>query len=261
MSQYQRYLVFDEAIPYKSLLLHPVRIRDYYDFLYLATCLMLEKNSIRDPIMAVKAISMSYLEYMYEISSKDNNFISLFVGLMAIILNRKDDKDFEIRFYYDENKKPLFKIDNEIFNSEDFDNLRQIIAEQNSLELPDETVQKDVRDKIEEARLFKQRVNHSKTASFEEQVIALGLYSGWDLDKIYNLTVRKFIMGIQRANQMIMSNIYLTASMSGMVTFKNKDVLRGWLADLTNDGKYDDVMMSVESVQNKISGEEAKQKK
>lgn len=254
MSQYQRYFVFDEPIPYKSLLLYPVRIRDYYDFLYLATCLMLEKNSIRDPIMAVKAISMSYLEYMYEISGKDNNFISLFVGLMAIVLNRKDDKDFEIRFYYDENKKPLFKIDNEVFNSEDFDNLRQIIAEQNSLDLPDERIQKDVRDALEEAQRFKQKISNSKTANFEEQLIALALYSGWALDKIYELTVRKFIMSIQRANHMIMSNIYLTASMSGFVTFKDKSILRGWLADTSISDKYSDVKITREELSNKISG-------
>lgn len=258
MNQYQRYFVFDEPIPYKKLLLYPVRIKDYYDFLYCASCLMLEKNSIRDPILAVKAISMSYFEYMISVSTKEDNFRHLFVGLMAIVLNKKTDENFEIGFYWDKDKKPVFQIEDEFYTSDDFDNLRQIIAEQNGLSLPNEKIQKDVRDKLEEAQRLKQKINNSKTADFEEQITALSLYSGITLENIYSMTVRKFTMAIQRANHMIMSNIYLTASMSGFVTFKDKSVLQGWLADINNNDKYADVKMSVESIQNKISGADSK---
>jgi len=261
MSKYERYYVFDQAIPYKGLLIHPVRIKDYMDFMYLSQCLMLEKNSIRDPMMAMKAISMTYLEYMFEISKEDNTLIQLFVALMAIVLNKKDDVEFGINFYTDKDGKPLFEIFGVMYDSVDFDELRQIIADQNSLDLPDERIQKDVREKMEEARRFKARINKSKTASFEEQLTALSLYSGWELDKVYDMTVRKFIMSIQRANHMIMSNIYLTASMSGMVTFKDKSILRGWLADLEETDKNSDVLMSLDTVKNNISGADAKEDK
>lgn len=261
MGKYDRYLIFDSQIPYKSLMLHPIRIRDYMDFLTLASCLTLEKNSIKDPMIAMKAISMTYLEYLVSISNKENQLVGLFVGLMALVLNRKEDKDFEITFYADKTGRPLFEIDGIKYDSTDFDALRQIIAEQNSLDLPDEKIQKTVRDAMEEARRFKERMNKSKTASFEEQILALGLFSGWDLEKIYNMTVRKFIMGIGRANHMVMSNIYLTASMSGFVTFKDKSILRGWLADIANDDKYGDVTMSLDSITKKVSGEEAKENK
>jgi hypothetical protein len=66
-------------------------------------------------------------------------------------------------------------------------------------------------------------------------------------------------MSIRRANQMIMSNIYLTASMSGMVTFKDKSVLRSWLVDLSEKDKFDGTMISRESIENKVNLNEAKQ--
>lgn len=222
---------------------------------------MLEKNSIKDPILAMKAISMTYLEYMFEISKEDNILIQMFVGLMALVLNKKDDTEFSIQFYTDKDGRPMFEIFGKMYNSDDFDELRQIISEQNSLDLPDERIQKDVREKMEEARRFKQKLSRNKTASFEEQILALSLYSGWELEKIYEMTIRKFVMAVQRANHMIMSNIYLTASMSGMVTFKDKSVLKGWLADLEETDKNSDVLMSLNSVQNKVSGEDAKESK
>ena len=261
MNKYDRYFLFDKPVPFKKLLLHPVKVIDYMDFLLLASCLMLEKNSIRDPVMAVKAIAMSYLEFLFHVSNEDNQLISMFVGLLALALDKKEDINFTIVYGLDEKGKPFFKIGDDVYNSSDFDELRKIISEQNALELPDEKIQKEVRDSMEEARRFKERLNKSKTASFEEQLTALSLYSGWDLDKIYNMTIRKFNMAIQRANHMIMSNIYLTASMSGFVTFKDKSILRGWLADLNSEDKYADVTVGLDSITKKVSGEEAKENK
>ena len=253
MNKYDRYLIFDDPIPYKDLLLYPVKIRDYMLLLTLASCLMLEKNSIRDPVLAVKAISMSYLEYLFFVANPENQLISLFAGLLGLVLGKKEDKDFIINYWFDKNGKPFFKIDSTIYNSDDFDQIREIIAEQNGLELPNEKIQKDVRDKMEEARRFKQRMNKSKSASFEEQIVALSLYSGIDLEKLYNITVRKFVMMIRRTNHMIMSNIYLTASMSGFVTFKSKDILRPWIADLEEEDKYSDVKIDLEDMKKKIN--------
>ena len=260
MGKYDSYYLFDLPVPYKDLLIYPVRIRDYNIFMYLSQCLMLEKNSIKNSVLAMKAIQMTYLEYMFFVSNDEFNFIQLFFGLFAIVLQKRDDKDFEINLSRDEAGRPLFEIEGKIYNSQDFDEIKDIIAEQNDLSLPDERIQKDVREKMEEARKFKERLNKSKIASFEELIVSLSLYTGWDFDKVYDMTIRKFMMALQRANHMIMSNIYLTASMSGMASFKDKSVLRGWLADLEVTDKNADVKMSLESVQDKVSGEEAKRK-
>ena len=254
------YYIFDQPVQYKALTLYPVRIKDYIIFQGLASCLSLEKNSIKDPVQAVKAISMSYLQYMFLVSDSENNIIQLFVGLMALVLGKKDDKDFEIKYWNDGTGGLFLDIDGNTYDSYDVDVLREIISEQNMYELPDETIQKEVREKIEEARKYREKLNKSGVASMEDQIIALSLYSGWDLEKIYGMTIRKFLLSIRRANHMIHSNIYLTASMSGFVTFKNKSALRGWLADLEDDDRNSDVTISLESVQNKVNFNEAMEK-
>lgn len=252
------FYTFDKSVPYKSLMIHPIRIQDYYEFLFCIPCLMLEKNSIKDPQMAIKAISMSYLQYMYEVSSRENNYIQLFDGLLRLVLRIKEEKT--IKYEYDKNGSPYFMIDDIKYYSEDFDEIRKIISEQNMIDLPDERIQKNVRDSLEEARRFKQKLNKNKVASFEEQMMALATYTGWSLDEIYNMTYRKFVLAIRRANQIIMSNIYLTASMSGFVSFKDKSVLKSWISDINEEDKYADVKMNPEQLQSKANFEEAKKK-
>jgi hypothetical protein len=126
------------------------------------------------------------------------------------------------------------------------------------LELPDERIQKTVRDSLEEARRYKEKLLGNKVASLEEQMLALSIYSGWELEKIYNMTIRKFRRAIARANHMVYQQIYQTASMSGFVEFKDKSVLSGWLADIDNNDRYGDVKMSLEELQSKADFSAAK---
>ncbi len=255
---YTRYTMFDDPIPYKNLLIYPVKLRDYRKFEFYFSCCVLEKNSIsNNPELAVKAISMTYLDYLYHISNEENKLMYLLDGLLRLVLN---DDDADIR-QMKKDTGSYFEIRGQKFFSEEFNEIRNILAEQNLVELPDEKIQKSVRNALEEARRFKQKINKTRPAPFEEQMIALSLYSGLPLESIYNMTLRKFILSIQRANHMIMSDIYLNASMSGFVKFKNKDVLRGWLADIKDDDKYGDVTMGLDSITKKISGEEAKENK
>lgn len=249
------YHTFDKPVPYKNLLIYPVKVKDYYEFSFYMNSLMLEKNSIKDnPELAIRAISMSYFQYMVEIADEENKLLYLFDGLLRLVL---DKRDAVIRFGFLDKNKPFFSIDGEIYTSSDFDEIRLIISEQNMVSLPDFKIQKQVRETMEEARRFKQKVSNSKLASFEEQLMAISLYWGMELEKVYEMPIRKFFMAIKRANQMIMSNIYLTASMSGFVTFKNKDVLAGWLSDVSSDDEYADVKMDTKDLENKANFSDA----
>jgi len=114
---------------------------------------------------------------------------------------------------------------------------------------------------LEEARQFKQKVSgSSKMAGLEEQIVALAIKTGWSIEDVYNMSIRKFFIALKRANHMIMSDIYLTASMSGFVTFKDKSVLKGWLADIDVEDKYGDVKMNPEALEGKASFRDAKVK-
>lgn len=253
MSAYREiYYVFDKPVPYKSLLIYPVKVQDYYELATYISCLMIEKNSIRDPILAMKAISMSYLRYMYENSNSENQYIQLFNALLRLVLQLEEGE--EIKYGYKENEEPYFRIKNIEYYSGDFDEIRKIISEQNMIDLPNEKIQKDVREALEKAKRFKERLNKNKTASFEEQMIALSIYSGLSTETIYGMTYRKFTMAIRRANQIIMSGLYLNAHLTGFSTFKDKSILKSWIADLNEDDKYSDVKIDSEDLRGKVSG-------
>ena len=59
-------------------------------------------------------------------------------------------------------------------------------------------------------------------ASFEDQMICVLISTNLSLDDIYNLTIRKFIKIIQRVELKMHYQIYLQASLSGFVEFKDK---------------------------------------
>jgi len=240
--------VFDEEFNYKSLKLYPIKLRDYFKFQLFSECLILEKNSVPD----VKIIQMTYLQYLYHMKNENNLLIEKLYGLLQLAMKRDD---FKLIWGYTENGKPFFKIDpdGEMFFSEDFDNIKEILAEQNMFELPDESIQKDVRDDIEKARRIKQRINQSNMADLEEQIVALSLYSGISLEKIYDMTIRKFMISVRRATHMIMSSYYIQASLSGMVEIKDKSLTRHWLVDLNENNKFSDITVALEDIQSKIS--------
>ena len=257
------YLTFDDLVPYKDLTFFPVKMRDYFVFGILSESLLLEKNSVPDP----KVISMSYLEYLYslhyeELKNDDNKdkgtILTKLDALLKLCLGKKDDVNFKIEWGTSNKEKPLFKIEDKTYNSEDFDKIKEIISEQNALELPDETIQKSVRDEIEKARRYKQRMNGYKMANLEDQIISLAIYAGWELDSVYNLSIRKFMRAIKRANHILYQNMYLQASLSGFVTFKDKSILSGWLSSSDEEDKYSDVKVSLEELQGKADFSSAK---
>jgi hypothetical protein len=194
------------------------------------------------------------LEYMYSVDNEENNVIAMFDGLLRLVLQKPN---MEFRAFYNEAGKPFFSVNGHVYDSSDFEEIRDIIVEQNLFELPNEMIQKSVRDRMEEARRFRAKVNNTKMASLEDQIIAVAIYTGWDLEKIYNLSIRKFIKTLQRSDHMLHAQIYLSASMSGFVEFKDKSVIKHWLAEIT-DNSDKDVTVSLEDVQSKINLSSAK---
>lgn len=256
------YLALDLPVPYKGLNIYPIYLKDYYSFYLNLQCLLVEKNNIPD----AKIISMTDLEYIYYATTEDvinTPYLIWFDRLLSLCI--KDDPSFEKleesikRYTVDEKGKPFFKIGEIQYDSSDFLEIKKIICEQNLVELPDQSISKEVRDDIEKARAYKNKmVGGYKTGTFEDYIIALSISTGWTMEYIRELTLRKFTKSIRRMDNLIHYKIYLAASMSGMVEFKDKSFIKHWLVDLEETHGYDDVTMSLEDAKNKISFESAK---
>ena len=256
------YIVYDLPVPYRNIMLYPVTVKDYMLFNVYSQCLTFDKNAIPD----AKIISMTELEYMFYCltleEKKDEPYLLWFDRMLSISL--KDDKTFEKieesvkRYRQENNKKPFFLIGEEKYEQNDFIEIKKIISQQNLIELPDERISKEVRDSLEKAKAYKEKLNNSKPGSFEDYLVSLSIATGWTLEYIYSMSVRKFTKSIMRLDNLIHYKIFLTASLSGMVEFKDKSFIKHWLTYIDNDDKYGDVSMDLEAIQNKVSLESAK---
>lgn len=244
--QYIKELYFDQPIVYKNLSIYPVTMKDYLDFHWLVSCLLIDKNSIPD----VNIISMSYLKFLYyQSSSQDKPYVYMLKALLCMVLHL--DLNYEIRFYIN-NNKAFFNIDNVEYNSADFDNIVDIIFEQNCISHIDESIQKELRDEFERAQRYRQQQNNQKICSLEEQMICVMISTPLDMESIYKLTIRKFEKILQRVDAKMHYQIYLSASMSGMVEFKDKNAIKYWMSDLSKDDSYSDVKVDMDDMKNKI---------
>lgn len=257
------YLTYDLPVPYRNIKLYPITVKDYLYFNVYAQCLTIDKNSIPKP----EIIRMTELEYIFYASQQDFEKQPYIVWLDRLLsLSLRDDKSFEKieesirRYNYSEDGKPYFLIGDEKYRSKDYDELRKLIAEQNLVELPDTNIAKEVRDAMDAAREYKRKQSGAKSASWEDYIISIASETGWSLEYIYNMSARKFLKTIRRLDNSIHYKIYLAASMSGMVEFKDKSFIKHWLTDIEEEDKYGDVSISMDEIQNKISMESAKQK-
>jgi hypothetical protein len=261
------YVTYDLPVPYRNMLFYPVSMKDYFQFNMYSKCLTIDKNSIPDP----KIITMSNLEYMYFMTKtkeegtkteEEEPLLVWFDRLLSLCL--KNDESFSDieesikRYGYNERKKPIFYVDSEEYSANDFEEIKNIIAKQNMVELVDENISKEVRDSLEEAREFKRKLSKSKPGSIEDYIISLSIITGWKPEYIYSMSIRRFTKSIRRLDNLIHYKIYLQASMSGMVEFKDKSFMKHWLVDLEDEDKYSDVAVGLEEMKDKISFESAK---
>lgn len=246
--EYDSYLFYDKPIPYKdNLLIYPVKMDRYLEFHLYINCLLLDKNSIPKP----EVISMTYLQFLYYMASTTElPYLYMFKELLKMVLHIDDDSLFW--FGTDSNGKAIFKINNIVYNSDDFNKITDIIFIQNSIEHIDETIQKEVRDAMDKAKVYKMKQNAYKMCSLEDQMICVLISTPLKLQDIYELTIRKFSKILERVDHKLHYEIYLGAEMSGMVKFKDENQIKHWMADLTKSDNYEDVKVDADEMHHKI---------
>ena len=247
VGEYDYYLFYDKPIPYKELLIYPATMDRYLDFHFYITCLLLDKNSIPNP----EVITMTYLQFLYYMASTTElPYLYMFKELLKMVLHIDNDSD--LWFGTDPNGKAIFKIKGVIYNSDDLNKITDIIFLQNSIEHIDDTIQKEVRDAMEKAKVYKMKQNEYKMCSLEDQMVCVLISTSLKFEDINKLTIRKFSKILERVDYKLHYEIYLSAEMSGMVKFKDENKLKHWMADLTKSDKYEDVKVDADEMHHKI---------
>jgi hypothetical protein len=216
------------------LMIYPVTVRSYLGFHSCINCLLLEKN--REP--DIRILKMSYLDYLFELQTRsveNKIFLQWLEYLMFLVFKCKS-----LDFYYDKNKKIFFKINDIVLNSNDFDNIKDIILKQNGIEHEENIIDFEFEKALKEAQKYKEK-HEDKPANLEERIISYHSFNGYDYEKIYNLTIRKFNKGLQRMCMKTDYEVHKAAEISGMVKFK--DSVNHWLSHVEPKQKFEGLVV------------------
>src|SRR5574344_1953371 len=166
-------------------------------------------------------------------------------------------------FYFDEGdiiqivkkkNKSMIQIKDGFYSSEDFDEIRKIILEQNDVEQINENIKKEVRDELDALQSKMNKLTSSvKMCDFEEQMICLSVTTGTSLDQIKQMTIRKFKKYIARIENIMTYEIYKPAILSGFISSKDKNFPLHWMADLSSDNKYSNILVNEDEIKSKIN--------
>lgn len=279
---------FERPIQYKNLLLYPITMQ-YIEFVsFLFESLILRKNTSGD----IKAISMSYFDYLFYLAEEKENpqYVEMLYQLLLIVFKKekyaknngeiiingydnlpletikffsKDGKHYKIGILKDEIKLDNFKKENgnyynfddyDIFDSSDFDKIREIICMQNNIEIPDERLRKDVLDELEKAEEVYYENNKDKYASLEERINSLIVVGGIKREEIMNMSIRNFENCVERMS--IYINYIITMILSPEMEKKDRDKAlkecSSWLMRIKKQSRYERYTTSFSNFNNKL---------
>ena len=225
---YGTQFMWAEPVEYKGVVLNPVTCRDMQKFYSSVNCLLYD--TLRYNTM------VSTLPRLYFITDlinhvDDQNYIlenkllyEMFICLqtiLKIVLGNNQEFNFveskgkwylQIRRYISDSKNSIIDI-----KAKDFNIIREIILHQNGVDYDDTFVHEDIRKWIEEH----ESNSKSPPATIEDYIqafmIQMKLYK---LEEIKNIPLRYFHKIIEKSLLRENYNLQMTASMSGLVSFK-----------------------------------------
>lgn len=118
------------------------------------------------------------------------------------------------------NGKDLLYIFDTVINSKQYDELRQIVCRYNMLDWDDAYIDPELEAEL--AEKSKMENKDMVTPTLEKQKAVLCVRTTYKLDELDALTLRKLSMLIRTSDAVLHYQIYRSASMSGLVTFKSE---------------------------------------
>ena len=244
----------DYPVPYKSLTLYPVQVDLYYYFHMLVECLLLPHKTSGD----AKAISMSYLKYLcYLCTEKQQAQHIIFLSELLQIVLRKNkkyiDKDGKEKPTIEINlDKGLLIIEGTTLNGSDFDNIRKIILEQNSVELPDEDINPELVKAFKELEDYKLKQCQTKMCSFEDQINIIAAKSSYKRHEIMRMTIRSFSRLLERVDKIM--DYEIKSLLSPYLDKKDKIVHYAENTEKTFKERCQESFNDIDALRNKIEG-------
>ena len=266
----------DKPFKYKNILLYPVTMDLCMIFYILANCLVLRKNTSGD----INAIQNTYLDYLFYLAQAGNEQYVLYLDkLLLIVLRRTEfaqDEDGHkiltknnsliktVEFIEEKGKMYIYILKKEIqlpfsgiceqnydkIDSKDFDIIKNIICEQNNIELIDESIHPDKIQKIEEWEEYQAKKNKDKICSLEEQKAILKAIKGWSTEQLDKTTIRSFYTELERFGVLV--DYSLLSILKPNMDKKDQDKILNWLGKVKKKTKLEQITCDYDKFNDKF---------
>lgn len=233
MQVYDKEITFDLPIQYNGLSMYPVLVQDYFDFFISINCFLLDRYVDPEGKENFVIYQMSYLEYLvYQMENHpERMYINLLTKLLGLSL-RMDlfEKENNIKLFKNKKAKPVLEINGCLFDSKQFDELKNIICYQNDIDLSIYDLDPRVRNELQKTMELQNKNSKTIMGSLEDQIICVMISTSFSQEDIFNASIRKFKKILERVDHKLHYEIYTTAKMSGFVEMKED--YPHWLAKL-----------------------------
>lgn len=246
LQELEKSITFDEPYLYKNAItIHPVKVRDYYEFYKNVDILTIDKNNSG----VIELIQMSYLEFIVMMLTTNKNFYTKFVNICSLVFKIDASKSIEeqLSFAKDERNRFFIKIHGYTLNSKEFENLKRFILYQNIAGYDDTYLDPDLQKLVDEYSRLKN--SGTNPPSLSKQIEVVESETGITRKKLCDYTLFNFKRLYETVIDKIEYKIAKQASMSGMVKF-DKPIEHFAYKKETN--KLDGALVDYESVKNKV---------
>lgn len=259
----EQYRTFDEPVPFKGLLIYPIKVKDYYKFISNMDVLRIEKNKIPD----LEIIQMSYLTFLLNLIIESKDYCQHFVDVCTLcfhleykdscmiekfdkgqILYHQNDTSevffingYDMKFVKNDNIVTLY-IDDVAISGSEFDEIIEIICFLNLYNYDNEEMSEDFKRVMEEYYALKNK--NIKPPTLEEQIIAIMGQTGMSKSGLINETIytlQAMIDSVIGKIDYLVQHIYRSQAM----TDKKLPDIEHWVIK-SNKNKYEDVFSDLE---------------
>lgn len=151
-----------------------------------------------------------------------------------------------------ETNKLKLMVDGQEVTKQDFERLRQIILYQNFPDYQDDSwVDPEIKKDYEE-RMRLERKQNDVHATLEEKIVCLAVATGFRFQDIYDMSIRKFTMSLQRVDDLINYKIMKQAVSSGFAQLPKGKNIEHWIYKPDRD-MYGDAYKSTDDIKGELS--------
>lgn len=228
--------------PFGKLTAYPVTLRDYEVFQANKICITLMQKRV-----GIEFVQMPYLHMITILTCEQFNLLGMLGTLLSLVF-RIDEDQVRFSIAKDTGKVTLHIVsqgDNpEIIESISelrFNKLRSLIAAQNNIKLPDERANLEILESEEDMANMN---SLNLEVNFKSLFFSVATYCGFSTEQMLDMTIFEFEERVSAISRITRYEIFSTAEMGGMTTFKQGNPYPSWCFDKKADGLHGTIPLS-----------------